>query len=185
METKFCTTCGRQIEETQKFCTVCGAPAPGGQGAGAGGSPAPPVSAAAAPPPAPPPPAQPVQPAPPPAPPAADMAPTGKYEPISTGGYIGILLLMGLPILGQLLTIVWACGGCRKVNKRNLARATLVFLAIGLVLGVICYFAFGAIWRSAGLGDLFKELGGELGGAGELGDILTQLGELKEIIPAQ
>lgn len=63
-----------------------------------------------------------------------------KYQPVSTWGYIGIMLLLGIPIIGPILAIVWALGGCRKVNKRNFARASLIvsvfLLAVSLALGL-------------------------------------------------
>ncbi|MCS3161682.1 hypothetical protein NXX71_13110 [Bacteroides faecis] len=33
--------------------------------------------------------------------------------------------------------IIWACGGCHKVSKRNMARAMLVWMIIGTVLSGI------------------------------------------------
>lgn len=76
------------------------------------------------------------------APPASDAPPAGsKYELISTGGLIGIMLLMAIPIIGQILMIVWACGGCRKLQKRNLARAALILAVIALILGLLVSFA--------------------------------------------
>ncbi len=66
-------------------------------------------------------------------PPAKDS----KYAPISALGYIGIFLLMCIPILGLVLMIVWAVGGCKKINKRNMARGMLVMTIIGIILSII------------------------------------------------
>ncbi len=60
------------------------------------------------------------------------------YEPISTGGYIGIFLLMGIPLVGLIFTIVWACGGCRKISKRNLSRAALILMLVGIIITAVC-----------------------------------------------
>ena len=57
-----------------------------------------------------------------------------KWDIISTKGYVGINLLMAIPGIGLILTIIWACGGCRKYAKRNYARAALIFMAIGVLL---------------------------------------------------
>ncbi len=68
------------------------------------------------------------------------------YEPISAWGYIGIWALLMIPVIGWIFAIVWACGGCRKLNKRNFARGYL------LVLMLVCIFvacAFLAIWKIA------------------------------------
>ena len=63
--------------------------------------------------------------------------PGSPYEPITTKGYIGIALLMAIPVVGIILAIVWALGGCRKVNKRNFARAMLIMMIIALILSLV------------------------------------------------
>ena len=69
-----------------------------------------------------------------------------KWGVISTWGYIGIDLLMAIPVVGFILAIVWACGGCRKYAKRNYARSRLIFMLVGIVLlvaaALIIRFAF-------------------------------------------
>jgi len=83
-----------------------------------------------------------------PAPAVTDDKPgkKSKWAVISTKGYVGINLLMSIPVIGFILTIVWACGGCRKYAKRNYARAALIFLFAGIILMVaaalILRFAF-------------------------------------------
>jgi len=147
---KFCTNCGATLEDHKKFCTECGTPVPS----------AAPAAAAPAPTPIP----APVQPVQQPVYQAAtatvepprtaagneDAPPKGsKYAPITTGGFIGIMLLMCIPVVGLILIIVWACGGCRKVTKRNLARASLIMMVIGLVISLILGFAAKALINSA------------------------------------
>lgn len=60
------------------------------------------------------------------------------YEPISTGGYIGIFLLLSVPVVGWIFAIVWACGGCKKINKRNMCRAMLIMTLIGIIIAALC-----------------------------------------------
>ena len=76
-------------------------------------------------------------------------APGSKYAPISTWGYIGISLLACIPIVGFILLIVWAFGGCRKINKRNFARAMLIMMAIGLVFSLISGCAMKMVFDKA------------------------------------
>ncbi len=156
---KFCTSCGKEIPEGIAFCTECGSKtteAPqqkqtSEQPVNPKEYKAPePVSTITAAPPLPP-----QQTAPLPQPrPASSGALTDtdvkgtKYEPITAWGYIGIMLLMCIPIVGLILTIVWACGGCRKICKRSLARATLIMMAISLVLGIIFTLVGGALINS-------------------------------------
>ena len=128
----FCTDCGANVPDGKKFCTDCGKPM----------SPAPPpaqeparpqaVHTAVA--------APPVQP--------VVYAQAGEQPPpqgspfavMSVGGFIGSSILMAIPVIGWIICIVWACGGCKNHNRRNLARATLIFAAIAVVLGLIAFF---------------------------------------------
>lgn len=104
-----CANCGAEIMAGKNFCTQCGARADA------------PVYT---------PPAV-IQ-------PQGDIepAPGSRYEPISTFSFIGIMLLMCIPIVGQILVLIWAFGGCKKVNKRNFARASLFFMIISLIFGI-------------------------------------------------
>ena len=42
--------------------------------------------------------------------------------------------MVGIPLVGPLLVIIWACCGCRKQNKRTYARGILITWLIGLVI---------------------------------------------------
>lgn len=185
---KFCTNCGATLDDDKKFCNQCGASvdeAPAGAAApppqAAPQSQTAPVYAQTAT--ATMPPSQSAyQPA---AAYGGDMAPAkgSKYEPITTGGYIGIMLLMCIPIVGQILMIVWALGGCRKINKRNLARASLIMMVVALVisfiLGLVLKSLFGKVVDQieAETGVSISEIiGGEKGKNGESGDLGGLLG---------
>lgn len=56
---------------------------------------------------------------------------------ITTGGYIGIMLLNCIPVVNLVLLIIWACGGCRKTCKTNYARAVLILWGIGLLMAAV------------------------------------------------
>ena len=75
--------------------------------------------------------------------PVYDYAPKRKTPErvLGTGGYFGSLLLMHIPVIGLLLQIIWACGGTGSLNRRNHARATLIFSVIGIVLAVALWWA--------------------------------------------
>ncbi len=142
-----CTSCGAELKDGLKFCTTCGTAVSEVTVEETVNS----VSEPVQPTPIVQPTVQPVAPqpvAPQPVVPQDPMVGT-KYELISTWGYIGISLLMCIPVVGQILMIVWACGGCRKLQKRNYARAMLIMFAIGLVLSLIFSFVIKKVVNKA------------------------------------
>jgi len=147
----FCENCGKNLPDGAKFCNGCGAKTEAVQ----------PAYAAAAEP-------APARPAPPPpvyAQPQAQTAyaPGQTYaqqppaysgqpgsEPLRVGQYIGMLLLMCVPILGVILLFMWGFGSSVNLNKKNYARAMLIVSAIGIVLSIV----FGAALIGI-MGELF------------------------------
>lgn len=128
-----CTNCGKQVEPGVKFCTSCGFPAEGATSN--------PLSQST----------QTVQqPVPVQPNPAYVTQPSATYqeEPISTGSYIGIMFLLMIPLLNIIFIVIWACGLCRKQNLRNLARATLVWMLISILLGGLTSLVAGILFSS-------------------------------------
>lgn len=113
----FCEHCGTNIPEGAKFCPSCGASSTG----------APHAAQAAAP------------------PPVANTVPQAPYmaayvqdtSPMSVGQYIVTFLLLCIPLANLVLLFVWGFGHSVNLNKRNLARAILVFAAISVILWII------------------------------------------------
>ena len=69
------------------------------------------------------------------------------FEPVYAWGWVGIFLLLGIPIVNLVLLIVWACGGCRKNVKKSFARGSLLMVLITAVLfAVIGAAAFYALF---------------------------------------
>ena len=137
----YCTKCGTQVAEGVKFCTSRGTP----------------MGVAQQPQPQPQQYQQPYQ-----QPPYGQPYPQQAYteEPISTGSYMLMFLLLMIPIVNLLCLIVWACGGSNKKNKVNLSRAMLFWMLIGAVIGGIIALAGGMLF-----GDSISErmeLGNEL-----------------------
>jgi len=74
-----------------------------------------------------------------------------EFEPISAWGFVGINLLLSIPLVGLILTIVWACGGCRKFQKKKYAQSILltalvifgvlflILLFLGVTIGEFIY----------------------------------------------
>ena len=57
------------------------------------------------------------------------------YDVLSSGQYLGTVLLMAVPVIGWLAVLIWALGGTRNFNRRNLARGVL--FAFLIVVGVL------------------------------------------------
>ena len=98
---------------------------------------------------------------PPPPPPPPQYNHTPQYaqpyqqpvyteEPISTGSYVLMFLLLMIPIVNMICIIVWACGGSAKKNKVNLSRAMLIWMLIGCIIGAIIFLAGGMLFSSLG-----------------------------------
>jgi hypothetical protein len=77
---------------------------------------------------------------PPPPPPAANNqqpAPQAAVNTvIGTFGWLGILILFSIPIVGFVLCILWAFGG-GNLNRRNFARACLILSVIAIALSIV------------------------------------------------
>ena len=156
----FCTKCGKENPEGTRFCGGCGAEL---------GSPNPipqPMGQATNQP-------QPSNPA------SANQIPNnqpqnnqtkdtepkpksdGKYAVMSVGEYFGSMLIMAIPVIGWIFAMVWALGGTKKVNKANLARATL----INIVICIGIWFAIGSAVKLA-VNAIGEAVGGIIPGNG-------------------
>ncbi|MDO4493169.1 MAG: zinc ribbon domain-containing protein [Clostridia bacterium] len=76
-----------------------------------------------------------------PVPPDPKPAKNSQWATIGTWGWLGIRLLMFVPVLNLVLLIVWSFGGAKKTVKQSWARATLVLVLVGtiLMLGFLLY----------------------------------------------
>ncbi len=60
-----------------------------------------------------------------------------KYAPMTSVGMALEIFLMSIPVVGFVLMILWSCGVCRKLTRRNLARAYLILLIVGIVIAAV------------------------------------------------
>jgi len=72
----------------------------------------------------------------------------GRDDVISTLGWIVILILLIIPIVGLVVYIIWAFGK-GNLNRRNYARASLILMLAGIILSVVFGVAFYALFQNA------------------------------------
>lgn len=138
----FCKKCGAPLPKDSGFCTECGTPispeTPNAASQQVPGTSVPYYS----------------EPAPAYASPVYDAPPpqSSRYAVLGIGGFIGNMLLFAIPVVGWIICIVWACGGCRNENRKNHARAALILGLIGIALAIILGIVLGAMFS-----DLWTE----------------------------
>ena len=88
----------------------------------------------------------------------------GPYGVMGVMSYIGFGILYALPLIGWLFCLIMAFA-LKNRNKRNYARATLIFMLVGLAVAVLAYIALG--W----VAEVIVEYYGGVSGSGTLGAI--------------
>jgi len=63
---------------------------------------------------------------------------------VGTFGWLGILILFAIPVVGFAMCIVWAFGG-GNLNRRNFSRACLTLSVIAIVLSIVFAFVLGPL----------------------------------------
>lgn len=73
----------------------------------------------------------------------SNMPKGGMYAPLSLGDYLFIGVILLIPIINIIVLLIWAFDKYGNLNRRNLAKAGLIYLGIGLVLTII--FSIGLV----------------------------------------
>lgn len=76
---------------------------------------------------------------------------SGQQAPVSVGNWLVTLLLASIPVVGFILLFVWAFGSDADPSKANWAKATLLWMLIGVILAGAFLLLFGsALFLAAG-----------------------------------
>lgn len=67
-----------------------------------------------------------------------------KDEKISVGDWLITLIVAAIPLIGVIMLFVWSFSSGTPVSKSNWAKATLILLAIMIVLYIVFFALFGA-----------------------------------------
>lgn len=66
-------------------------------------------------------------------------------RPVAVGEWMVTMLLMSIPIVNLILLLVWAFSGNTAVSKCNWAKASLLWMLIGMVLYAAVFAAVFAL----------------------------------------
>ena len=75
------------------------------------------------------------------------------YDVLSSAQYMGSFLIMCIPVIGWLAVLIWALGGTKNFNRRNMARGVLLTFLI--VVGVLVLAGFVLSYF---FGDVFGDI---------------------------
>jgi len=84
-----------------------------------------------------------------------------NQEPVSFGNWLGTYLLLFIPCVGGLvffvMLLVWALDKNAAESKRNWARATLVYMAITFVIGMLVFIMVMLLMKSPTFQEMLDE----------------------------
>lgn len=61
-------------------------------------------------------------------------------QPMSVGDWMITILLMCIPCVNLVMLFIWAFGSSAPKTKSNYAKATLIWIAIAIVINIVLYF---------------------------------------------
>lgn len=71
------------------------------------------------------------------------------YQPVTVGNWILSYLLISLPVVNLIMLLVWAFGGSTPISKSNWAKASLIWMLIGIAFYGLMFLVLGATIASA------------------------------------
>lgn len=66
-------------------------------------------------------------------------------EPMSVKDWFITLLITYIPLVGLIMLLVWAFDSSTHPNKKNFAKASLIWMLIGIVLAIIFFALFASM----------------------------------------
>jgi len=66
-------------------------------------------------------------------------------EPMSTKDWFITLLITYIPLVGLIMLLVWAFDSSTNLNKKNFAKASLIWVLVGIVLAIIFFALFATM----------------------------------------
>ncbi len=66
-------------------------------------------------------------------------------EPLSTKDWFITLLITYIPLVGLIMLLVWAFDSSTNLNKKNFAKASLIWVLVGIGLAIIFFVIFASV----------------------------------------
>lgn len=89
--------------------------------------------------------------------------PSNVSEPISVGGYLGMFILMGIPLVNIICLIVWICSSNKNTKNFGLAYLILIGISVGIsIITTVVIFLIGGFAMSATIPEIVEGLLGVL-----------------------
>ncbi len=80
-------------------------------------------------------------------------------SPLSVTDWMIALFIRAIPLVGLVMLLIWGLGSNENTNKANWAKASLIWLAVRVVLAAIFWFVFvSAILSNSEAFEELKEL---------------------------
>jgi hypothetical protein len=90
-------------------------------------------------------------------PPAPEQAFRPSSEPLSVKDWFLTLFISWIPLVGLIMLLVWAFDSTTNINKKNFAKAYLLWTVVGIVFAIIVLIIFmGAIMSLVGSSGNFE-----------------------------
>src|SRR5699024_9160856 len=71
-----------------------------------------------------------------------------KQDLISVGEWVLYLFLLALPLVNIILLVVWAFGSEPNLTKKNFAKSSLIWIAIGIEIMLLMMFLIYILYRT-------------------------------------
>ncbi|MBS1479878.1 MAG: zinc ribbon domain-containing protein [Christensenellaceae bacterium] len=118
-----CPNCGTNNSDSTKFCVTCGARLDAGAQQQAAQQPG-------------------YQPA------APVVIQPMNNQPLTTGQFFLMDLILAIPLVGLIMCFVWAFGDASNPNRKAWAKAKLIWILIGVVLTILFVVLFAGAFAS-------------------------------------
>lgn len=76
------------------------------------------------------------------------IPPQRQFKSLTIGDWLITFLIQAIPVVGFIMLFVWAFGGDTHPSKKTWAQATLIFMAIVVVLTIIVFILIGGFIMS-------------------------------------